>query len=48
MLLGLLGGFVGPQHFATIGRLVGYQGIAVIISELLEVVKGLVSGLCNI
>jgi len=40
----LLGGFVGPQHFATIGRLVGYQGIAVIISELLEVVKGLLQG----
>ena len=36
-------GFVGPQHFRAMCRLLGYQGIAVVIEELLKIVKALVS-----
>lgn len=35
--------FVGPPHFKVICRLLGYQGIAVVMEELLKVVKSLVS-----
>lgn len=35
--------FVGPPHFQVICRLLGYQGIAVVMEELLKVVKSLVS-----
>jgi cytoplasmic FMR1 interacting protein len=35
-------GFVGVQHFRTMTRLLGYQGIAVVIQEMLKVVKNLV------
>lgn len=35
-------GFVGFQHFRTMTRLLGYQGIAVVIQEMLKVVKNLV------
>jgi len=34
--------FVGPPHFKVICRLLGYQGIAVVMEELLKVVKSLV------
>lgn len=34
--------FVGPPHFKTICRLLGYQGIAVVMEELLKIVKSLV------
>ncbi|CAF0766751.1 unnamed protein product [Rotaria sordida] len=34
-------GFVGVQHFRTMTRLLGYQGIAVVIQEMLKVVKNL-------
>ena len=46
--------FVGSPHFRSICRLLGYQGIAVVIEELLKIVKSLVSTtiynhlLCNI
>ncbi|MGH0171434.1 UNVERIFIED_CONTAM: hypothetical protein FKN15_060154 [Acipenser sinensis] len=33
--------FVGPPHFKAICRLLGYQGIAVVMEELLKVVKSL-------
>jgi cytoplasmic FMR1 interacting protein len=33
---------VGPPHFKTICRLLGYQGIAVVMEELLKIVKSLV------
>ncbi|ELK16837.1 Cytoplasmic FMR1-interacting protein 1 [Pteropus alecto] len=33
--------FVGPPHFQVICRLLGYQGIAVVMEELLKVVKSL-------
>lgn len=36
--------FVGPPHFKTICRLLGYQGIAVVMEELLKIVKSLVRG----
>ncbi len=35
--------FVGPPHFATMCRLLGYQEIAVVLKELLEVVNKVVS-----
>ena len=35
--------FVGAPHFRTICQLLGYQGIAVVIEELLKIVKSLVS-----
>lgn len=35
-------GFVGVQHFRAMTRLLGYQGIAVVIQEMLKVVKNLV------
>lgn len=38
--------FVGPPHFQVICRLLGYQGIAVVMEELLKVVKSLV-GSCG-
>ncbi|EPQ11042.1 Cytoplasmic FMR1-interacting protein [Myotis brandtii] len=37
--------FVGPPHFQVICRLLGYQGIAVVMEELLKVVKSLVLSL---
>ena len=37
-------GFVGPQHFRAMCRLLGYQGIAVVIEELLKIVKALLKG----
>lgn len=33
---------MGPPHFQVICRLLGYQGIAVVMEELLKVVKSLV------
>ncbi|NWU54007.1 CYFP1 protein, partial [Dromas ardeola] len=36
--------FVGPPHFKVICRLLGYQGIAVVMEELLKVVKSLLQG----
>ncbi|KAJ8297562.1 hypothetical protein KUTeg_024093 [Tegillarca granosa] len=40
----LYNGFVGAPHFRTICRLLGYQGIAVVIEELLKIVKSLLRG----
>lgn len=42
-IFGLYSGFVGPAHFRAICRLLGYQGIAVVIEELLKIIKSLVS-----
>lgn len=39
----LYSGFVGAPHFRAICRLLGYQGIAVVMEELLKIVKSLVS-----
>jgi len=36
--------FIGPVHFKSMARLLGYQGIAVILDELLKVVKTLIQG----
>lgn len=36
--------FIGPQHFKSICRLLGYQGIAVVIEELLKIIKTLIQG----
>ncbi|GAV08221.1 hypothetical protein RvY_17946 [Ramazzottius varieornatus] len=38
------GGFLGPPHCRVIARLLGYQGIALIIDELLKIVKQLLNG----
>ncbi|XP_040569024.1 cytoplasmic FMR1-interacting protein [Lepeophtheirus salmonis] len=37
-------GFVGIPHFRSIASLLGYQGIAVVMEELLKIVKSLVQG----
>lgn len=37
-------GFVGPQHFHKMCKLLGYQGIAVVMEELLKIVKQLIQG----
>lgn len=37
-------GFVGPYHFRTMCHLLGYQGIAVVMEELLKIVKSLIQG----
>lgn len=39
----LYANFVGAPHFHVIAKLLGYQGIAVVIEELLKIVKTLVS-----
>jgi len=39
----LYSGFVGAPHFRVVAKLLGYQGIAVVIEELLKIVKNLVS-----
>jgi len=41
---GQYSGFVGPHHFRTICKLLGYQGIAVVMEELLKIVKTLIQG----
>ncbi|GIX94913.1 cytoplasmic FMR1-interacting protein [Caerostris darwini] len=43
-IYGMYSGFVGPQHFRSICRLLGYQGIAVVMEELLKIVKSLIQG----
>ena len=35
--------FVGPIHFRTMSRLLGYQGIAMILEQLLHVIEGMVN-----
>ena len=39
----LYSNFIGAPHFRSITRLLGYQGIAVVIEELLKIGKNLVS-----
>ncbi|KAK3732632.1 hypothetical protein RRG08_057326 [Elysia crispata] len=40
----LYSGFIGAPHFRTICRLLGYQGIAVVIEELLKAVEFFLTG----
>jgi len=40
----LYSNFVGDIHFACMARLLGYQGIAVVIEELLKIIKSVVCG----
>lgn len=44
----LYSNFVGDIHFACMSRLLGYQGIAVVIEELLKIIKSVVSYLKTI
>lgn len=37
-------GFIGPQHLRAVVKLLGYQGIAVVMQEVLKVIKSLVTG----
>lgn len=39
--------FVGPEHFAAITRLLGYQGIAMVLEQLLNIMEGTVSCYSN-
>lgn len=41
-IYGFYRNFVGPPHIKAVCRLLGYQGIAVVMEELLKVVKSLV------
>jgi cytoplasmic FMR1 interacting protein len=41
-IFALYSGFVGAPHFRIVAKLLGYQGIAVVIEELLKIVKSLV------
>ena len=34
---------MGPEHFAAITRLLGYQGIAMVLEQLLNIMEGTVS-----
>jgi len=43
-IFGQFSHFVGSQHFNCMAKLLGYQGIAVVMEELLKVVKSLVQG----
>lgn len=42
-IYGLYHSFVGVPHFRSMCRLLGYQGIAVVIEELLKIVQALVT-----
>ena len=35
--------FVGPEHFATMSRLLGYQGTSMVIQQLLNIMNSSVS-----
>ena len=37
-------GFVGMHHFRCMAKLLGYQGIAVVMEELLKIVQSLIQG----
>lgn len=37
-------GFIGAPHLRSICKLLGYQGIAVVIEELLKIIKSLIEG----
>lgn len=41
-IFGFYRNFLGPPHIKAMCRLLGYQGIAVVMEELLKVVKSLV------
>ena len=41
-IYGFYRNFLGPPHIKAMCRLLGYQGIAVVMEELLKVVKSLV------
>lgn len=36
--------FVGPEHFACMSRLLGYQGTSMIVQQLLNIMNTAVSG----
>uniref|UniRef100_A0A8W8L913 Cytoplasmic FMR1-interacting protein n=2 Tax=Magallana gigas TaxID=29159 RepID=A0A8W8L913_MAGGI len=37
-------GFIGPPHFRSLCRLIGYHGIALVVEELLKVVENILKG----
>ena len=39
-----MAGFLGPPHLRAMVRVLGYQGIAVVMQELLEIIRSLVQG----
>merc|ERR1711935_597165 len=38
-------GFVGAPHFRSMAKLLGYQGIAVVMEELLKIIKSLMEAM---
>ncbi|VDM07312.1 unnamed protein product [Wuchereria bancrofti] len=43
-LYSLYSGFIGLPHLKAVARLLGYQGIAVILEELIKIVRNLING----
>ena len=43
-LIYFISGFVGAPHFRSMAKLLGYQGIAVVMEELLKIIKSLIQG----
>ena len=43
-IFNLYSNFIGAPHFRVMCHLLGYQGIAVVIEELLKIIRGLVQG----
>ncbi len=37
-------GFIGAPHLRAVVKLLGYQGIAVVMQEVLKVIKSLITG----
>ncbi|VDM40991.1 unnamed protein product [Toxocara canis] len=40
----MYGGFIGMPHLKAVARLLGYQGIAVILEELIKIARNLING----
>lgn len=40
----LYSNFIGDPHFETLARLLGYQGVAIVIDNLLKLIKSLIQG----
>lgn len=42
--IGCIAEFLGPPHLRSMVRVLGYQGIAVVMQELLEIIHSLIQG----
>lgn len=44
MSTSLVSGFLGTPHLGAIVRVLGYQGVAVVMQELMEIIRSLIQG----